>query len=379
MPYKIINMRLRSTKNSVAQTWKRTTTLIQKLMCFFLLIVLRSFRVSAWAFTSSIPLTLNLLQIWVGNLCSSRQEWNWDFWKMLICFCFLSVVSGVALMELASCGILLRKIPFSTHPIQVRKLHLAHFLMYYFCIPAQCKNMMPRGNYRWNSTITVKQFLETPESSTIGYFVEMDLKYPQSVLESFWDIFEILKFFGFLLNFQQSWNLFVESPGCTGQSFFSVKKINQNLLKQCFLERFRTILKNSKFFQFFEVFSKSRRCRVYLPFFRKKYLKTSSEHVWTLLGNVLDTLEILKFPIFSSFLLPNLQGALSKNFTGKSTTKHVQNIFDCFWERFWAFWKIESFSSFLKFFRISTFQGIFGNFFPGKITSKQIQNMFAHF
>ena len=41
------------------------------------------------------------------------------------------------------------------------------------------QKMMPRGNYRWNSEITVKQFLETPESSNIRYFVEVDLKYPQ--------------------------------------------------------------------------------------------------------------------------------------------------------------------------------------------------------
>ena len=41
------------------------------------------------------------------------------------------------------------------------------------------QKMMPRGNYRWNSEITVKQILETPESSNIRYFVEADLKYPQ--------------------------------------------------------------------------------------------------------------------------------------------------------------------------------------------------------
>ena len=41
------------------------------------------------------------------------------------------------------------------------------------------QKMMPRGNYTWNSEITVKQILETPESSKIGYFVEVDLKYLQ--------------------------------------------------------------------------------------------------------------------------------------------------------------------------------------------------------
>ena len=38
---------------------------------------------------------------------------------------------------------------------------------------------MPRGDYRWNSEISVKQFSETPKSCNIRYFVEVDLKYPQ--------------------------------------------------------------------------------------------------------------------------------------------------------------------------------------------------------
>ena len=38
-------------------------------------------------------------------------------------------------------------------------------------------------------------------------------------------------------------------------------------------------------------------------------------------------------------------------------------MFEHFWERFQAFWKIESFSGFLKFFQVSTLQGALGNFF----------------
>ena len=38
---------------------------------------------------------------------------------------------------------------------------------------------MPRVNHRWNSEITVKLILETSGSSNLGYFVEVDLKYPQ--------------------------------------------------------------------------------------------------------------------------------------------------------------------------------------------------------
>ena len=38
-------------------------------------------------------------------------------------------------------------------------------------------------------------------------------------------------------------------------------------------------------------------------------------------------------------------------------------MFEHFWERFQAFWKIESFSSFLKCFQVSTLQGALGTFF----------------
>ena len=41
------------------------------------------------------------------------------------------------------------------------------------------QKMMPQRNYRWNSETTVNQILETPESSDLWYFVEVDLKYPQ--------------------------------------------------------------------------------------------------------------------------------------------------------------------------------------------------------
>ena len=39
--------------------------------------------------------------------------------------------------------------------------------------------MMSRGDYRWNSEITVRPILETPARAITGYFVEVDLKYPQ--------------------------------------------------------------------------------------------------------------------------------------------------------------------------------------------------------
>ena len=258
---------------------------------------------------------------------------------------------------------------------------------------------------------------------------------------------------------------------------FSVEKTNQNMLKQCFWERFWTCFKSSEYFQFSEVFpsldapgctglfcktkylkassehvwtllgtvldtfqiSKVRFFFHFSPFFdpaghddfrknhlvtclntvgyvfghfwkteifsiflnffqisnlqcviaiyfRKKYLKTSSEQASTLLGTVSDTLEILKFSIFSIFLLSNPQGALSNNFTEKISSKHVQNMFDCIWERFWAFWNCESFPSFLILFQVLTFLGALGTFFPRKLPQNKFKtcldtfrNVFGHF
>ena len=46
------------------------------------------------------------------------------------------------------------------------------------------QKMMPLGNYKWNSVITLDQILGTPEDSNVGYFVEVDLKYPQHLHDS---------------------------------------------------------------------------------------------------------------------------------------------------------------------------------------------------
>ena len=41
------------------------------------------------------------------------------------------------------------------------------------------QKMMPVDNYRWNTEITIEQILQTSENSSVEYFVEVDLKYPQ--------------------------------------------------------------------------------------------------------------------------------------------------------------------------------------------------------
>ena len=40
------------------------------------------------------------------------------------------------------------------------------------------QKMMPLGNYKWNTEITIDEILQTSEESSVGYFVEVDLEYP---------------------------------------------------------------------------------------------------------------------------------------------------------------------------------------------------------
>ena len=41
------------------------------------------------------------------------------------------------------------------------------------------QKMMLLDNYKWNTEITIEQILQTSEKSSVGYFVEVDLKYSQ--------------------------------------------------------------------------------------------------------------------------------------------------------------------------------------------------------
>ena len=125
----------------------------------------------------------------------------------------------------------------------------------------------------------------------------------KNYLEQVWTLFET--FFGIL----KLWNLFdfceffLSLQGSLGTAF-SFEKINQNILRQCFWERFRTFLKVSKFFFFLKFFPSLDPPGCTGDFFPKKnYLITGSENVWTILGTALDTLEILKFSIFSNLSL----------------------------------------------------------------------------
>ena len=156
-------------------------------------------------------------------------------------------------------------------------------------------------------------------------------KVRKNYLKQVWTL--LITFFG-ILNF---WSLF-DSCGFFWISrfhwaeLFSVEIIKQNMLKQCFWERFWRILKVSKFFHF--------------------------------------------FVFFASFDHP---GCTGQNFLPKNTSKHVENMFDCFWERFFGHFEQ------LKFFPVFW---IFSKFRPSrvhwtknfdKITSKLVWTILVTF
>ena len=75
-----------------------------------------------------------------------------------------------------------------------------------------------------------------------------------------------------------------------------------------------------------------------------------------------------------------------KSFTGKNTSKHVNNMFENFWERFWAFWKKWSFFHFSEVFPSFDPPGCTGQFSQQKKPQNKIKtsldtfkNNFGHF
>ena len=92
--------------------------------------------------------------------------------------------------------------------------------------------------------------------------------------------------------------------------FFSVEIFMQNMIKQCFWERFWRILKVSKFFHFFVFFASFDHpgCTGQ-KIFSEKYLKTSLKLVWKLLRTFLDTFRNSNFfDFFSNFWSPGCTG-----------------------------------------------------------------------
>ena len=162
-------------------------------------------------------------------------------------------------------------------------------------------------------------------------------KIRKNYLKQVWTF--LITFFG-ILNF---WSHF-DSCGFFWVSrvhwadLFSVEIIKQNMPKQCFWERFWRNLKVSQFFHFFVFFASFDHpgCtgQNFLP---KKYLEACWKHVWLLLGTFFQAFWTIES--FSSFLnffqVSTLQGKLVIFLTKKTTTEHVENLFEHFWERFW--------------------------------------------
>ena len=111
------------------------------------------------------------------------------------------------------------------------------------------------------------------------------------------------------------------------------------LLLGTFFQAFWTIGSFSSFLNFFQV----RPSRVHWP---KKFDKITSNLVWTLLVTFLDTFEISKWFrfFFELFQVSILQGKLVVFLTKKTTSEHVENLFEHFWEWFWSFWKKKFFN-----------------------------------
>ena len=171
-------------------------------------------------------------------------------------------------------------------------------------------------------------------------------KFGKNYLKQVWTLLE--RFFGIL----ELWNFsifvdFFESPVCTGHSVFRWKTQSKHS-QTMFLGTLSDNFESFEVFAFFKVFSKPRPSKVHWRLFSKQnYLKTGSEHVWTILGTVLDTLEILKVSIFSNLSLTRPSRVQCAKFLPKKLPRNMfKTCLIAFGNVFWAFWKNESFPVF---------------------------------
>ena len=188
-------------------------------------------------------------------------------------------------------------------------------------------------------------------------------KHVWTLLGTIVDIFGILKVFLICLK------IFEDSTfhRTLGKKTFEkiTPKYVQNTFGQLW-ERFWVCLEFWKIFDFFENFR-----RLDPPwntgqnFFRKKYPKTCSKHVWTFLGTILGFSAILKtFRFFLKiFEDSTLHGTLGKNFSKKIPQNMFKTRLDIFGNDFRLFCNFEKFSIFLKIFEDSTLHGTLGKNF----------------
>ena len=177
--------------------------------------------------------------------------------------------------------------------------------------------------------------------------------HPKTSSKHVWTLLgTILGIFGILKNFWLFWKFSKTRPSMEHWAKIFFDKITLKHLQNTFghfWERFWAFLEFLKFFDFFEIFEDSTLHGTLSQFFfEKKHPKTSSKHVWTLLGSNLGIFGILEnFWFFWKFskTRPSMEH-WAKKFFEKVTLKHLQNTFGNFWEGIWAFlefWKIFDF------------------------------------
>ena len=208
-------------------------------------------------------------------------------------------------------------------------------------------------------------------------------KLPQASLDTFGKVF---RDFGTLKSFRFLW-IFFESPVCTGHSVFR-RKTQSKHSQTMFLGTFSDNFESFEVFPFFKVFSKPRPSKVHWRLFFET--KLPQNRFRTCLDNIRDSFghfrNIEFFHFFQSFPYSTPQGALCKIFTQKITSKRVQNMFDCFWERFLGILKNWRFFQFFGVFPSFDSPGCTGQFFPKKSPQNKFKTcldtfrkVFGHF
>ena len=258
--------------------------------------------------------------------------------------------------------------------------------------------------FRKNQLKTCSKLVWTLLRTILGFFgiLKFFFDFEKFRLDTFGNDFGHYWIFEKFLIF---WNIFDDSTlhGTLGKNFFS-KISPQNMFKtrlDTFGDGFGHFWNFENVLIFWK-FSKTRPSMEHWAkiFFRKNHPKTSSKHVWTLLGTILGIFGFLNFFLILKNFIWTLLGTIlgifgilklfwlfwkflktrpsmehwQNFFFEKITSKHVQNLFGYFWERFWAFlefwnffwfWKISfghfwgRFWAFLEFWNFFDF---FGNF-----------------
>ena len=229
--------------------------------------------------------------------------------------------------------------------------------------------------------------VSTLEGALVNLFLPKKL--PQSMFKT------CLNFLGNVFGqFEKKWKFFhfsdvfpcFDPPGCTGQYFFPEKflKTSSTLvwkLLRTFLDTFR----NSNFFDFFRI---SASFDLQGALVKKSSKKISSKQIWTLLEMFFGILKKWDFFLFFEFFSTSRPSRMQwpKFFTGKKTSRHVENMFEHFWERIWAFWKNESFPVFWSFSQFGPSRLHWRLFFEEKLPQNRfgkcldiIRDSFGHF